>query len=362
MYKPLKLFTLVLTFLFVLSLNVTAQKNIYGLIIHGLLKDTIKPGDEIETYVYSINKKGKEKLFPRKNYEDLSITVEGGTYSYGKLQLANDVRDFTNNCAKMAVSLLANPEIKAELNISLNYKGSQVADYSGLHGESGIRGENRSGILLIGRDGNDGGNGDVGRFGYNAGNVNVYIELIFDTILKCDLLKVVCVTTEKEQHFLVNPEGGNLRVDASGGPGGWGGEGGHGSSGKDGCQKCGLFKMDQDGGNGGNGGNGGRGGIGGNGGTITVFSDSTVSGFMNILFFDVSAGRAGFGGPGGAGGSGGVGIQKEESSGSTGTVTWIVQPGNEGKQGLTGASGTPGFPGQILYKPWNSSGNYHKKN
>ncbi len=153
--------------------------------------------------------------------------------------------------------------------------------------------------------------------------------------------------------------GGNLAIDAEGGPGGPGGTGQKGGDGGAGARGGPARQARQggpfgttiwlpycesgpgqggNGGKGGDGGNGGLGGQGGNGGTVTICSDpNRIPTLRQALNLQNGGGQSGPGGAPGQGASGGAG-------GAEGELANFCNSAN--RNGGPGPSGQPGQAGQ----------------
>jgi hypothetical protein len=231
--------------------------------------------------------------------------------------------------------------------------------FSGSNGSSGSTGG-------AGNPGEDGRNGDNGGYGHD---IDIYTDIYFDSILSTNLIKVYIedLTINQSRHFLINPNGGSLKINASGGSGGHGGAAGNGGRGGNGHKgelyfyevKDIIIKKDTagkeirteiirqvqcqrpggDGGFGGPGGYGGIGGNGGNGGYLILHYTPAMKQYLQLIHIDVSGGSGGFGGSGGKGGSGGQGGEGNPRG----------RKGADGSDGLEGSRGYDGFPGKVDY-------------
>jgi hypothetical protein len=294
-------------------------------------------GQEIEIGIVAKNAKDKEfktpgfldpGTFKTVQWDQFKIEVEGGTFADGKVTVNSNPASIKNHEVKIKASTIKNAEIKSELVLKLNYKGNVVADFSGTPGkqgqmgQSGIRGNNGSGSsnCSAGTNGGQGGNGGNGGTGQD---IEAFVKMKFDEVLKKDMLQVLVKskTTGKEQVYIVDPDGGKITVSADGGKGGAGGSGGYGGpGGSDTYKKVGA--------NGGDGGNGGNGGIGGNGGTITAYIDPSAEKLVGtVVIFSNEGGALGWAGNGGTGGA----------KGDYGA--------NWGRQGSSGVGGQAGEKG-----------------
>jgi len=293
------------------------------------------------------------------------VLVKGGTYRDGAFTISNNIFDNSDHNPGFMVRLLKNPDVFTTMDILLDYKdqysingeGNQgLGGFSGSNGSSGSTGEH-------GESGEDGKNGYDGNYGHD---IDVFADMYFDSILNTNLIKVFVddLTAKKQQHFLINPNGGNMVVNANGGYGGYGGSGGWGGDGGNGYTgemytyyvKDEVIKKDTaghehkeyvqraiqrqkpggDGGFGGSGGYGGAGGNGGDGGHIFLYYTPAAKNqlyLIQCLVHGGDGGRGGSGARGGSGGKGGVGNPKGRNG----------QHGSDGMEGATGYSGRQGI-------------------
>lgn len=312
----------------------------------------------------------------KKVLSNYQVLVKGGTYSNGRFTISSNIFDNPDHKPGMLVQLIKNNNVYDTLDVVLDYK-DQYALYG--NGGSGSGGSNGSGgysglMGKQGQSGQDGQNGYDGSFGHD---IDVYTDVYFDSILHTNLVKVYIddITLQQQQHYLINPEGGNLTVNAVGGLGGFGGNGGIGGNGGKGFEgekyveyvKDVTIKKDStgkeykvfttraiprqkpggEGGYGGNGGYGGVGGNGGNGGHIIVYYTPAMKNLLYLFKYVVQGGiggTGGFGAQGGSGGEGGEGHPKGRN-------------GLNGVNGMQGATGYSGLQGVVDFKeigtiPW----------
>jgi len=295
----------------------------------------------------------------------------GATWGKGKFTLEPDITKIDRHSVSLIISSLRNPFVADTFPILLDYKHNYELYLSGWSGISGFSGTNGSNGPS-GWNGADGQNGQNGEFGNDGPDIGVWADLYYDSILGYDLLYVFAedLNTHKEYRYLVNPDGGSLKVSSVGGSGGSGGSGGDGGAGADGkageirvethIEKQNVSKTEkrtvikkqkqtvinsegkeveievdvpveedvtvlvevdvevsvtvqekgEDGGNGGWGGAGGFGGIGGYGGNITLYLTDDARPYLNMILpvsDGGSGGKHGSAGGGGRGGNGGYG-------------------------------------------------------
>jgi hypothetical protein len=295
-------------------------------------------GQELEIGIVAKNDKDKEYktpgflapgTFKTVEWNQFKIEVEGGKFADGKVIISGNPADIKNHEVKIKAATIKNAEIKSEWTVKLNYTGNIVADFSGTPGERGYSGQNgqrganavtssdKCGSGGNGGPGGNGGNGDVGQ------DIEVFAKMKYDEVLKKELLHVLVKskTTGKSQTYLVNPEGGKIKVSADGGYGGSGGQGGQGGQGGDDSYR-------QASGNGGNGGSGGVGGNGANGGTITAYMDPSTDKLpAGVITFSNEGGEGGYRGEAGIAGAKGYYNSNWGQQGAYGTY------GQAGKKG-----------------------------
>ncbi len=283
------------------------------------------------------------------SFDPYELTVEGGQKISGRIFLHDSPEAFYKHQVKIKAWSKMNPNLVDSIFFLLDYRGESritASGFDGFSGSSGFFGSN-------GSSGSDGEHGDPGRHGSDGANgpdLDVYIDMYFDTIISAGLLKVWVdnLGTGRSKFFLVNPDGGRLRVYSKGGDGGDGGSGGSGGTGGrgyDGVVEKWQEKINDstyverewvgpatNGGNGGDGGDGGDGGYGGEGGDIVVAYTRSAEPYLYCIKICSMGGDGGDGGSGGSSGSGG--------SGGTGNPN-----GSSGSSGYDGHSGTDGRDG-----------------
>ncbi|MDQ3109108.1 MAG: hypothetical protein M3R17_04360 [Bacteroidota bacterium] len=345
-----------------------------------IVSDSVKiyPGASFPIDVVAVTA-GKKQLKTRGlpngfvNWNSYAVRVEGGTFSKGIVTVNADPRN-TGNPFKFFVYPYYYPDVKSEIILSLSYKAKFIADCRGQKGANGINGPAggaadslRFPPVYKGRRGAAGTNGETGSDGCLA-DVFVKAMMVNDK----EIMNVLVVNHCDNSHsvFWVDPDGGSLVVDVSGGNGGNGGNGGDGEKGMDGTgysfywvdpgpsypetvddpkfNHNGYFYlvdlvMDStknpsgNGSNGGIGGNGAHAGNGGNGGVVIIHFDSSAVQWENKITINNSGGKPGKPGTGGYAGSGGdaaYGMQSKVN-GKTGYI---------GADGIKGKSGKPGTP------------------
>lgn len=312
------------------------------------------------------------------NWNSYTVIVEGGNFTNGIVSLNADPRK-AGAYFKISITPNVNPGLKQELILPITYKTKFVAHCKGQNGVDGVNG--LSGIELHLRDslrrryvynGRHGQIGTDGGTGQDGCIADAYVKAEFIEGKKMMNVLVINHCDNSYSVFRIDPQGGSLLVDVSGGNGGNGGNGGDGEPGADGAGADFYVKtyphypttiddpkfyhngyyyyvdleMDStknptgNGGNGGIGGNGGRAGMGGNGGIAIIHLDSSAGEWKNKIEIDNSGGKPGRVGTGGYAGVGGNGAYNMHSK-------------KAGKTGYIGADGiklSAGKPGETIWK------------
>ena len=326
--------------------------------------------DNYKQEVFTSNRALK-KVLP-----DYEIITKGGRQENGEFIVSNDIFDNPDHTPGFLIQLKNDTNVYDILDFQFDYKENykySAAGNSGMFGSSGFSGASGS----TGEHGRPGRDGEHGADGYNGDDIDVFVDVYYDSIVKSDLIKVFVenVSTRKQLHYLIHPQGGSLFINATGGRGGSGGDGGRGGNGGNGTTgefyteyiKETIIKKDtagreikeeitkqitkqRPGGDGGHGGPGGYGGVGGNGGEggyIIVYYTPAANRYLDLIKIDTSGGYGGDGGDGGNGGSGGSGGSGRPSG----------RNGSQGMNGMDGPSGYDGLNGRVEYKltdniPW----------
>lgn len=326
--------------------------------------------DNYKQEVFTSNRALK-KVLP-----DYEIITKGGRQENGEFIVSNDIFDNPDHTPGFLIQLKNDTNVYDILDFQFDYKENykySAAGNSGMFGSSGFSGASGS----TGEHGRPGRDGEHGADGYNGDDIDVFVDVYYDSIVKSDLIKVFVenVSTRKQLHYLIHPQGGSLFINATGGRGGSGGDGGRGGNGGNGTTgefyteyiKETIIKKDtagreikeeitkqitkqKTGGDGGHGGPGGYGGVGGNGGEggyIIVYYTPAANRYLDLIKIDTSGGYGGDGGDGGNGGSGGSGGSGRPSG----------RNGSQGMNGMDGPSGYDGLNGRVEYKltdniPW----------
>ncbi|HEY0341457.1 MAG TPA: hypothetical protein VGC34_11675, partial [Steroidobacteraceae bacterium] len=213
----------------------------------------------------------------------------------GALSLSADPRVSEGKVAHLHISVTTHPEVVTDLDVPVRYDIPFVANYPGADGSSGLDGLAGSDGLAgtdgtpasvdpttgalgnpgQGGDGTPGGNGGDGGNGQDGSPpapLHVWVRL--EPGAK-PLLQIKVSNGRKDSLYLVDPNGGSLKVVATGGAGGRGGMGGRGGRGGSGGSG---FPQGVDGTAGLNGWDG-HSGSGGAGGKITISVDPAAQPF-----------------------------------------------------------------------------------
>jgi hypothetical protein len=216
----------------------------------------------------------------------------------GVVSLAADPRISEGVSPLVHVTVVGHPEVTADLNIPIRYDAAFAANFAGRAGSKGIDGSdgfagssgsngsngsvdigNPSALPSAGGQGGDGTNGEDGRDG-GPGQPGEAVH-VWMTLKGGDhpLLQVRAASKTHTEFFLIDPSGGSLTVNASGGPGGAGGSGGRGGRGGSGGSGFPAGLSGQNGRDGFD----GHAGSDGAAGTITVSVDSQAQPYLSTL-------------------------------------------------------------------------------
>ncbi len=341
------------------------------------------PGASFPVDVIAISSKQKE-LKTRGlangfvNWNSYAVTVEGGIFNKGIITLNADPRK-TGSHFKISIRAISKPGLRQELILPVTYKAKFIAHCKGQNGVDGVDGLSGEELLRLDTirrkyvyNGRRGQNGTDGGTGHDGCIADVYVKA--EIVEGKKMMNVLVINHCDNSHsvFRIDPDGGSLLVDVSGGDGGNGGNGGDGGPGVDGAGADFWVKpyphypttvddpkyyhngyyyyvdleMDStknptgNGGNGGVGGNGGRAGMGGNGGVAIIHLDSSAVQWKNKIAVYNSGGKPGRVGTGGYAGPGGNSAYNMQSK----------KPGKTGYVGADGIKSSAGKPGETIWK------------
>lgn len=337
----------------------------------------IYPGSSFPIGVIAVS--GRKELKTRGfsngfvNWTSYAVRVEGGTFDKGIVTVNFDPRVIANHF-KISVTPYYFPELKQEIEIPISYKTKFTAYCMGQNGKGGVNGLSGEELHQVdgtnqtnynGYNGQRGTDGETARDGCMA---DVFVKAI--TVDEKKLMSVLVINRCDNAHsvFWIDPDGGSLVLDVSGGDGGDGGHGGNGEHGAHGVAPNYVYpaighypviiavlysnppqyiygytngidsinyNTNLNGGDGGIGGNGGNAGYGGNGGVAVIHLDSSAVQWKNKIVVENHGGKAGKPGTGGYAGLGGRGVLIDgmRINGKTG---YIGAPGIKAKNGRPG--------------------------
>jgi hypothetical protein len=165
----------------------------------------------------------------------------------GTVSLASDPRVSDGKIGHLRISSMAHPEVVTELDVPARYDLPFVADFSGSSGINGADGTDgidgmsgaagtpatvdpttgvvgNPGTGGSGTNGGNGGDGSNGEAGSPGEDVHAWIRL--ESGPKPLLQIKVSSGSRRQAFYLVDPNGGSLRIVSNGGAGGRGGHGG----------------------------------------------------------------------------------------------------------------------------------------
>jgi len=164
--------------------------------------------------------------------------------SSGVVALPADPRVSSGKSARVHITVVGHPDVQADLDVPVKYNvafaghfpGASGNDgFSGTDGMSGLDGTPGSMDPSNPQAGGSGGNGSNGADGSGGGDgfpgqtVHVWVTMQPGS---GNLIQVRAQgNSNREDYFLVDPDGGSLSIDANGGEGGRGGKGGKGGRG-----------------------------------------------------------------------------------------------------------------------------------
>lgn len=241
------------------------------------------------------------------------VTVD----DHGRVSLPADPSLSESKEGRVRITLVGHPDVTTEFAIPVRYDMAYQANFSGANGMNGMDGlaglDGNAGMdapLPIvdpatglpgtqgpggrGSDGSSGGDGSNGQDASPGLDVHIWMRLAGaagDASAARPLLQVKVTGGTRQSLFLIDPQGGSLRVSANGGQGGRGGAGGRGGRGGSGGSGFppGLSGLD------GHPGADGRPGSSGAGGRITVSVDPAAQRYLSTLSWSNRSGdgRAG---------------------------------------------------------------------
>jgi hypothetical protein len=219
--------------------------------------------------------------------------------SHGKVSLPADPRISEGKIATLHLDTVGHPDVVADLRIAVRYDVPFLANFSGAAGSKGFDGtdglEGAQGASAMpsppdpttglpgpegpgGNGGNGGNGGDGSNGGDGAPGAAVHLWLRLESA-SAPLLQAKVSGGGRDLYYLIDPNGGTLKVTADGGPGGPGGSGGRAGRGGLGGSgnPSGFSGLD------GRPGSDGLAGSPGAPGTITVSVDPTAQPYEHVL-------------------------------------------------------------------------------
>jgi hypothetical protein len=284
---------------------------------HGATVNALGPGQSAKLVIVATTADGKQ--FPTVGAGKGKVAFDNYTIDAtlvpvnkgGKVSLSTDPRVSEGKSAHLRIAPVAHPEVVTEMAIPVRYDIAYVANLSGSDGASGLDGidgldgsagtdaspppvdptTGAIGTQGPGGNGSDGGNGTDGSDGHDGAPgaaVHIWVRLESGTH---PLLQVKVAGGGRESLFIVDPNGGTLRVLDDGGAGGRGGTGGRAGRGGSGGQgfPSGFSGLD------GQPGSDGRNGSAGRGGTITLSVDPAAQSFLSCITWSNHGGEGGSG-------------------------------------------------------------------
>jgi hypothetical protein len=269
--------------------------------------NALAPGQSAQLVIVATTQDGKQYLtvgagkgkVAFDNYT-ITATIVQATKK-GKVSLSADPRVSEGKVAHVHIVPTAHPDVVADLDIPIRYDVPFVANFSGADGTDGIDGFNgvdgNSGMDGTpgaidpttgasgpqgpggrGSDGGMGGNGSNGQDGAPGAAVHIWIRLESQNVSQ-RLLQIKVQGGNRQLFYLIDTNGGSLKVLDNGGAGGRAGKGGQGGRGGAGGSgnPPGMNGLD------GQPGLGGWAGQDGAAGTISVSVDPTAQSLMNCI-------------------------------------------------------------------------------
>jgi hypothetical protein len=273
----------------------------------GAAVNALAPGQSAQLVIVATTQDGKQ--YPTvgagkgkvafDNYTITATTV--ATTQKGKISLAADPRTTEGKVAHVHIVPTAHPDVVADLDIPIRYDAPFVANFSGADGAQGLDGMDGldgnagsdgspgavdpttgiQGPQGPGGRGSDGGRGQDGSDGQDGAAgvaLHVWVRLLLvDPSQR--LLQVKVDSGKRQAFYLVDPNGGTLKVLDNGGAGGSGGRGGRGGQGGTGGTGDPPGSSGLDGQSGWD----GHPGAGGAAGTIAISVDPAAQSFMSCI-------------------------------------------------------------------------------
>ncbi|MDP9011829.1 MAG: hypothetical protein M3O41_04045 [Pseudomonadota bacterium] len=271
----------------------------------GSMVSALGPGQSAQLVVVARTRDGQQFATVGSGHGKVALdnyTIEAAVIQVSKsgtVSLSSDPRVSDGKVGHLRITPVAHPDVVAEIDIPVRYDMAFSADFSGVDGAKGFDGTDgftgssgadgrpamvdpTTGALGTqgpggrGSDGGNGGDGSNGQDGTSGGAVHLWIRLESGTT---PLLQIKASSGSRQSFYLVDPNGGSLRVIANGGAGGRGGSGGKAGRGGSG----GVGFPNGPSGLDGQSGWDGRAGAHGAAGTITISVDPRAQPFMKCI-------------------------------------------------------------------------------
>ncbi|HAS39243.1 MAG TPA: hypothetical protein DCS93_02135 [Microscillaceae bacterium] len=253
---------------------------------------TVKPGGYIPLSVVATLANGKQLITKgygkgKTPWSEYKVEVKGGKFSgdktYGGIHVFRNGLVLQKLKHKVEVKVtsvhLRDVSHVIEIPISLKKIAYRFSGGNNLNGASG-----RTPLDY----GQKGGHGQDGRNGENGPHIKLYMDVVYDEVLK-QKMRLHKVSTPFSSYIVFTHLEEAISIDASGGHGGRGGNGGNGGK----TNACRGIMYPGSGGDGGNGGNGG------NGGSFDVYLTPEASKYKQYIKLTSDGGAGGEGGKGG---------------------------------------------------------------
>jgi hypothetical protein len=282
----------------------------------GSAVSALGPGQSAQLVIVATTQDGKQYVTVgagkgKVAFNNYTITASVAQVKGGKVSLSADPRVSENKVAHLQIVPVTHPDVVAQLDIPVRYDIAFSANFSGADGAPGIDGTDgldgsagmdgspgtvdpttgamsNQGPGSPGGDGSNGGDGGNGQDGSPGPAVHIWVRL---ESTSPRLLQVKVSGGGHQSLYIVDPNGGSLKVSNNGGSGGRAGSGGRGGSGGSSGNGFPPGFPGMDGRPGFDGGPGAPGAA----GTITVSVDPAAQSFMSVITW---SNRSGGGSPG----------------------------------------------------------------
>lgn len=272
---------------------------------HGAPVTALGPGQSARLVVVATASDGKKYPSVGAGHGKVALynyTIAAAVVSLGSrdtVSLSPDPRISDGKVGHLHIVPVAHPNVAADLDIPVRYDIAYSADFSGVDGTSGFDGiagldgsrgadgtpattdpvtgaTTQQGPGGNGTDGSNGGDGGNGGDGSPGQAIHIWVRMESGTK---PLVQVKITGGGQPSFYLIDPNGGSLRIIDNGGRGGRGGQGGRGGRGGSGGSgfPTGFSGLD------GRSGSDGRPGSGGAAGTIAISVDPAAQPFLRCI-------------------------------------------------------------------------------